>query len=106
MVSSRPTDGNSLVIDRVVLPKAGYVVAYADGAGAPGARLGQSALLQQGSHDAVPLPLDVAVKDGAVVHVMLHAEDNGNSSFEFPEHDAPLAVDGSVIEASITVRVS
>ena len=75
-------------------------------AGAPGARLGQTELLDPGAHQNVTVSLDTPVKDGAVVHIMLHAEDNKNSTFEFPEHDAPMTANGAVIEAAITVRVS
>jgi hypothetical protein len=106
VVSSQASSGKSLVITKSVLPSAGYVVAYADGAGAPGARLGQTDLLDSGTHQNVTVSLDTPVKDGAVVHIMLHAEDNKNSSFDFPEHDAPMTVKGAVIEATITVRVS
>lgn len=98
-------DGSFVVIDKVVLPKGGYVAIYADGGGAPGQRLGVSALLMGGPSKDVRIELTKRLSSDAVVHAMLHAEDNKNRTFEFPEHDAPILSDGRVLEAAFKVMV-
>lgn len=103
---SQSGDGSTIVVDLATLPKPGYVVVYADGGGAPGQRLGASSLLSEGPHKDVAVALSSKVSDGATLHVMLHAEDNGDKTFDYPSHDAPLEIDGAVIETTLTVKVS
>ncbi|MBO9521158.1 MAG: hypothetical protein J7518_06425 [Nocardioidaceae bacterium] len=104
--SSQRTDGTFVVVDEVVLPRAGYVVVYADGNGAPGRELGVSKLLAKGTSTNVKVKVSPRLTSKVTVHTMLHAEDNKNHSFDFPGHDAPVAVKGSVVETPITIEVT
>lgn len=99
------TDGSFVLIDDVTLAKAGYVAVYADGNGAPGRLLGASALLQKGTSKDVRVKVSPRLTSKVTVHVMLHAEDNKNNTFEFPKHDAPVTTKGAVLETPIKVEV-
>lgn len=101
----RVANGSYVVIDKVVLPKGGYVAIYADGKGAPGRRLGVSKLLSAGTTKNVRVTLNPKLTSKTVVHAMLHAEDNKDKTFDFPKHDAPLGSGGGVIEAAFKVEV-
>lgn len=98
-------DGKFVVVDEVVLPKGGYVVIYADGEGAPGQRLGVSKLLEPGPSTNTRIELSDEVDSGDVVHAMLHAEDNGDEDFDFPDHDAPIVAQGSIVEVPFEITV-
>lgn len=108
LVSASPqqSDGTSVTVDRVVLASGpGYVVIYADGGGAPGRRLGVSDLLDTGESDDLMVRLDQALDEGATVHAMVHAEDNGNESFDFPAADQPVTLEDGIVEVAFRVDV-
>jgi hypothetical protein len=88
------------------LEAAGYVVVYADGQGAPGARLGASALLPAGEHHDVEVVLATPLRASARVFVMIHREDTGNRSFDFPKGDAPVQQAGSVLVIGVQTEVA
>jgi hypothetical protein len=102
VASPQSGDGHKVVVAEVVIDTGqGYAVAYADGHGAPGVRLGVSALLPTGSSTDVSIPLDPAVSLPAHLYVMVHKEDNGNSTFDFPKGDAPAQAGAGVLVTTV-----
>lgn len=103
--TSQRSSGEVVIVDEVVLSSPSYVVVYADGGGAPGAQLGASELLEPGTATDVAVTLERPLQDDATVHAMLHAEDNGNDVFDFPEHDAPVEVGVGIVEVPFMIFI-
>lgn len=99
--SQRVVDG-SVVVDRVELEAPGYAVLYADGGGAPGVQVGVSGLLDAGVHEDVEVPL-AGDFDAGSVFVVVHLEDSGNESMDFPSGDAPAQGDAGVVTVELPV---
>lgn len=105
--SPQRSDGATVLVDRVVLTDgAGYVVIYADGGGAPGRRLGASALLPKGESEKIVVALDDALEETGVVHAMVHLEDNGNDAFDYPAADQPATLEDGIVEVPFEVEVT
>jgi hypothetical protein len=66
----------------------GYLVVYADGNGAPGARLGASSLLRSGVQKT-PVTVKIPSTTGSV-WIVLHRNGDGNETLDFPGADAPM----------------
>ena len=77
----------------------GFLVVYADGNGAPGARLGASPLLSSGVQEsAVTVKIPTA---SGPVWLVLHRNGDGNETLDFPGADAPMndpASGGAMVE--------
>ncbi|MDZ4826840.1 MAG: hypothetical protein SGJ13_10320 [Actinomycetota bacterium] len=100
-------DGTVIVVDDVTLPEAGgYVVAYADGGGAPGVQIGASELLPGGESSDVEIALDPAVTETGDVFLIAHTEGNGNESFDGNADDPPAADEGNVLLVTVKLTVS
>jgi hypothetical protein len=106
-LAPQESDGGTLVVDEVVLTDSpGFVVIYDDGDGAPGRQLGVSSVLPAGRSTNVPVELDVPLEEDAVVHAMVHLDDDADGTFGFPESDAPATVDGRIVEVAADVTVT
>lgn len=105
-LSPQESDGTSVVVDEVVITgSTGFVAVYSDGDGAPGRLLGASDVLEAGSTTDVVVELDEPLEETAVLHAMVHLDDDGNGRLDFPAHDAP-ATDGTgivVVAAEVSV---
>jgi hypothetical protein len=106
VVSPQPTDGTHVRVQQTRLDTPGYVVVYADGSGAPGARLGASVLLPAGEHGDLDITLATPLKRSDRVFVMVHKEDTGNRSLDFPAGDAPVQQAGSVLVVGVQTEVA
>lgn len=100
-VTASRSDG--VVLREVELPSAGYVGVYEDGDGAPGRLLGSSEQLPAGRTAEVRVPFDTSEIDPDAVWVILHGEDTGNDTLDWPDGDEPIEVDGSVVTLKIAV---
>ena len=106
-LSPQESDGTSVVIDEVVLTGSpGFVVVYDDGDGAPGRQIGASAVLEPGRSTDVRVVLDEPLDGTAVVHAMLHLDDDGNGQLDYPAHDAPATAGEGIVVVSADVTVS
>lgn len=100
------SDGSRILVDTVVLTDGpGYLVIYSDGGGAPGQQLGVSERLDAGEHEDVVVELEEPLDETAVVHAMVHLEDNGNDSFDFPEADQPATLDDGIVVVPLEIEV-
>lgn len=81
---------HTVTIDAVDLDAPGYAGIYEDGDGAPGRLMASSDLLKKGHHEdvKVKLPTDFS---GTSIFVVLHSEDNSNTTLDFPSNDAPVS---------------
>jgi hypothetical protein len=100
------SDGSRIVVDTVVVTDGpGYLVIYSDGDGAPGQQLGVSEWLDAGKHEDVVVELEEPLEETAVVHAMVHLEDNGNDSFDFPDADQPATLDDGIVVVPLEIEV-
>ena len=107
--SAQPTDGGSVVVDRVELSAPGFVVVHdqtlLDEGDAVGSVAGVSSYLEAGVHENVRVELDAAVESETVVP-MAHRDTNGNEQYDFPDADGPFTADGSAVVDTADVTVS
>jgi hypothetical protein len=83
LVPSDQKPGNSVTVNAVLMNQPGYVVVHESTADQkPGAVIGTSALLQKGEHSQVVVALNRASKNGEMLHVMIHAEQGGDTTFD------------------------
>ncbi|GGL54343.1 DUF7282 domain-containing protein [Halocalculus aciditolerans] len=110
-MSAQPTDGDSVVVDRVELSQPGFVTVH--GASVTDGKVfesikGTSPYLSAGVHENVRVDLDTAVGNTTLVP-MAHVDTNGNEMYDFVtsegEADGPFTTaDGSAVvdTASVT----
>jgi hypothetical protein len=95
---SAQTEPGVIVIDRVLIDAAGWLVIHADNNGAPGAVLGY-APLREGRNVNVRVEVDAGAA-GSQVFPMLHYDTNEMGVYEFGTiegADLPVSVNGNVI---------
>ena len=102
LAARKQAAATSFVVDDVNLSGPGYVGVYDDGNGAPGVRVGSSALLSKGDHRNVTVTLSKAPL-GALVYLVAHHEDNGNSHLDFPSGDKPFVSTSGVVLVKVAV---
>lgn len=96
--SPQSSDGASVTIQAVAFADSdGYAVAYTDGGGAPGVQIGVSALLKHGTTQDVTIPLTPSATVPTTVYVILHVEDNGNETFDYPAADQPAQLGSGIV---------
>ncbi|MFC4989376.1 CHRD domain-containing protein [Saliphagus infecundisoli] len=86
------SEGDSVVVQSVYLPQAGFVVIH----GEDGDVLGVSEYLTAGPHEDLEISLDPALETDATLVAMLHEETNDNEAFDFVETDG--AEDGPITD--------
>jgi len=99
-------DGKSVKVDEAVFTGTkGWVAIHSDAGGAPGPVLGVSKLLDAGTANDVVVTLDKPLTASAKVFPMLHLEDNNNTTYDFPNGDAPAKVGADVVVLPISITV-
>jgi hypothetical protein len=99
--SDQPTDGASVVVDRVELSEGGFVTVHdsslLDGEVFESVR-GTSAYLPAGVHENVRVRLDEPLADDDTLLPMAHRDTNDNEAYDFPategEEDGPFVTAG------------
>ncbi|QLC33073.1 PGF-CTERM sorting domain-containing protein [Halarchaeum sp. CBA1220] len=114
-MSDQPTDGSSVVVDRVELAQGGFVTVH-DASVTEGAVFesirGTSAYLDAGVHHDVRIDLDANVTQNTTLVPMAHRDTDDDMAYDFPasdsETDGPYTADGSAVvdTASVTVGQS
>ena len=100
---SQRVDDRTVVITGVRLEHAGWIAIHQDVNGAPGVVIGSSSLLDSGAHHDIAVHLASHPRRGTKVMPVLHVEDNGTKTFDYPDHDAPVTVDGRVVVVTIAL---
>lgn len=99
-------DGRSVVVEDVTFSQViGWVVVHSDVGDAPGPILGVSSQQAAGHHVTVVVTLTAPVTVSSNLFVMLHTEDNGDATFDYPRSDQPAQLDGQIVMVPIYLRV-
>jgi len=90
--------GNTVTVEEVTLEADGFLVVHAmkDGKPVVPASLGHIAL-KAGTHKNVVIKLSEATKSGDTVLTMLHTDGGKMGTYEFPNGDGPVKVDGKPV---------
>ncbi|SFR61978.1 PGF-CTERM protein [Halogeometricum rufum] len=112
-MSDQPTDGASVVVDRVELSQGGFVTVHdatvTEGAVFESIR-GTSDYLAPGVHENVRVTLDVPVEENATLVPMAHMDTDGDQNYTFPESegeaDGPYTANGSAVVDTAAVTPS
>jgi len=112
-MSDQPTDGNSVLVDRVELSEGGFVTVHDSTLlddEVTGSVVGTSDYLEAGVHENVRVELDEGVTENDTLIPMPHRDTNDNEAYDFVEEegaaDGPFltAEGGAVIDtAAVTV---
>lgn len=99
---------DSIVVEKVVVPAAGWIVVHKDAGGAPGERIGLKRVVKGTASDvSVPLDTDVLTEN---VFIAVHADEGTSEVFDFDmmdklgSPDQPFFVDGEEVAVAIKVR--
>ncbi|MFB6079224.1 MAG: PGF-CTERM sorting domain-containing protein [Halarchaeum sp.] len=111
-MSDQPTDGASVVVDRVELAQGGFVTVHdasvTDGDVFDSIR-GTSDYLRAGVHHDVRVSLDDPVTENATLVPMAHRDTNDNEAYDFADSmgdsDGPYTADGSAVVDTAAVTV-
>lgn len=104
--ADQPGDGRSVVVEDVTFSKgSGWIVVHADAGNAPGPILGVSSEQPAGDHVNVIVTLKAPLVVSSNLFVMLHTEDNGDSTFDYPQSDQPAQLNGQVVMVPIYLQV-
>ena len=104
--ADQTSGGKTIKVPEAYFKDAGYIAIHADAGGTPGPVIGVSDLLKAGERSDVKIKLTKPLTDTAKVWPMIHLEDNNNTTYDFPNGDAPAkTADGKVVTLAITVTV-
>ena len=103
--ADQTSNGKAVKVPEAYFKDKGYIAIHADAGGAPGPVIGVSELIPAGEAENVRIKLTKPLKDSADVWPMIHLEDNGNSTYDFPNGDAPAKVGEKVVVVKVNVTV-
>ncbi len=89
VILAETTSGQSATVESVTLDKPGYVVLYQVNSNSEASLIGESELLQAGTHTNIRLGLSSTIAKDQTVVAVLHADD-GDGEFEVPGSDGYL----------------
>lgn len=108
-LAEQRTDGEAVVVAEVTLPAPGFVAVQSDQDGVPGAILGLSGLLPEGTSRDVPIPLDRPVAGPQTMFVVAYIDRDGDGAAGLTSADSPdevaQAFDGGPARASAEITV-
>lgn len=100
---SQTSNGESITIASVTLPTDGYVVVHADADGTPGAVIGWSDLLPEGTSTDVTVTFEEPLTETQTVFPMAHIDANGNGEYEFFPPDDTTDIPATFEDGSVAV---
>lgn len=100
---SQTSDGTAITVSSVTLPTDGYVVVHADADGTPGAVIGYSDLLPEGTSTDVTVTFDEPLTESQTVFPMAHIDANGNGEYEFFPPDDTTDIPATFDDGSVAV---
>lgn len=99
-LTPQSSDGTAVRINELILRGSrGYIAVHADvgGGRGPGEVIGSSEIFSEGLHTQVEVTLRKPLALSANVFPMIHLEDNGNETYDFPHADNPAELRGKVV---------
>ena len=102
VVLTENSTGNFATIATATFLQPGYVAIYKVNSQGDTTSLGNTALLEMGTHTNVRVQLDTIVAEGETIVAVMH-EDDGDGEFEFPESDFYLGNSTSAIVSDVDV---
>ena len=104
--ADQTSNGKAVKVPEVYLKDKGYIAIHSDANGAPGPVIGVSELLSGGEQKNIRIKLTKKLDSSADVWPMVHLEDNGNTTYDFPNGDAPAkAPNGQVVVVKVHVTL-
>lgn len=103
--ADQTSNGKALKVPDAYLKDRGYIAIHSDAGGAPGPVIGVSDMLPAGEAKNVRIKLTKPLAATAAVWPMVHLEDNGNTTYDFPNGDAPAKVNDKVVVVKVNVTV-
>jgi glucose/arabinose dehydrogenase/plastocyanin len=102
-VMDQPLTDNTIAVDEVVSDGPGWLVIHADENGAPGPVIGYSEVMS-GTNMDISVELDLTGLTGTL-YAMLHQDTGEMGTYEFPDADPPVTVEGEVVVVPFDVPV-
>lgn len=107
VAKDQESNGSSVTIDRAVFKETkGWVAIHANAGGAPGQVIGVSQLLPAGETGNLKVTLTKPLTKNDTVYPMLHLEDNNNSTYDFPNGDAPAKAGQKVVVIPVKMEIT
>jgi hypothetical protein len=104
--ADQTSNGKAVKVPEAYLKEKGYIAIHSDANGAPGPVIGVSQLLDSGEIKDTRIKLTQPLKASADIWPMVHLEDNNNTTYDFPNGDAPAkAPNGQVVVVKVHVTV-
>ena len=103
-VNDQEIQDGTVTVAEVVSDGAGWIVIHADDNGAPGPVIGQAAV-SDGTNQNVSVQIDTGAAT-ETLYAMLHTDSGEMGTYEFPDADPPVQVDGSVVVQPFSTAVS
>ena len=103
--ADQTSNGKAVKVPEAYLKEKGYIAIHSDQGGAPGPVIGVSDLLPAGEAQDVRIKLTKPLKASAAIWPMVHVEDNGNTTYDFPNGDAPAKANDTVVVVKVDVTV-
>lgn len=100
-VNDQPIEEGMVTVATVVSDGPGWIVIHADEEGAPGPVIGQAAV-EDGENTDVMVEIDTEAAT-ETLYAMLHEDSGEMGTYEFPEGDPPVQVEGEVVVQSFTI---
>ncbi len=100
-VSDQAIEDGTVTVDTVVSDGPGWIVIHTDDDGAPGPVIGQAAVAD-GENTDVTVEIDTEAAT-ETLWAMLHEDTGEEGTYEFPDADPPVQVEGEVVMQSFTI---
>ena len=103
--ADQTSNGKAIKVPEAYLKEKGYIAIHSDQGGAPGPVIGVSDLLPAGEAKNVRIKLTKPLTASAAVWPMIHIEDNGNTTYDFPAGDNPAKANDQVVVVMVDVTL-
>jgi len=99
-VSDQAIEDSTVTVDTVVSDGPGWIVIHADEDGSPGPVIGQAAV-SDGENADVSVEIDTEAAT-ETLWAMLHADTGEEGTYEFPDADPPVELEGEIVMQSFS----
>jgi len=100
---AQTSDGTSIVVASVTLPAPGFIAVHSNADGKPGAVIGNSELLPEGTSTDVVVDLDQPLEATGLVFPMVHIDIDGDGEYTFAPPDNAVDIPATTADGSIAV---
>ncbi len=102
-VSDQAIEDGTVTVDSVVSDGPGWIVIHTDDDGAPGPVIGHAAV-SDGENTNVTVEIDTE-EATETLWAMLHEDTGEEGSYEFPDADPPVELEGEIVMQSFSTAV-